>query len=362
MQHFAALAADVLVKKSTASESNKNVGQFTHLYNANIIITTITLFSVFLRVFVRRTMLKQFGREDWAMVVTAVLYIVHTTMTFMTTMAGMKFLRTGNIKLLSQLALFGRIGNGFFALTMVALKFSLGFFFLRIIGHQMHQRYIIWIILIITTLSGGLYFGFATFTCATIKDVSIVSGPKCPLQRPSIYVYATFSIVNIVGDFFLTLIGVSALVQAKLPTITKMVAGSLLAFSCVGGIATTIRLVYVLQPVDLAIYISQLFNAGLWYALESAVGIIAVNFAMMRPIFQAFLEKMHLVSTQTNTNTKTFTAPDPAKSAVRYMGTMRDHGKAVLQDEIRKDTTVIIVDEEKGSLETMRPSQSHAGT
>ncbi|KAF2220395.1 hypothetical protein BDZ85DRAFT_284135 [Elsinoe ampelina] len=350
LAQMSALVADVLVKRQMGLNVKFIIASFNNISKANIAITTITLFSVFLRMFVRLKMLRQFGREDWAMVLTTMLYIVHSAMLFSISEVGKKYIG-GNFKLMNKFNSINRVGNGFFALTMVALKFSLGFFFLRIIGHKKPQRYTIWALMGLTLVSGSLYFGLATFTCAQVKDVGVLTGPRCHVQKTSTYIFAVFSVVNIVSDFVMTLIALFALWKAKLPIITKLIAGSLLALGCVGGIASIVRLVIVLQPVDLFGYIRQLFNSGLWLSIEIAVGIIAANFAMVRPILQLFLEKMHLVSTQAVT--KSATAPATyGRSGIRNTHlshkSHRDQGDDVLLDEIRKETTVMVTEEEKG--------------
>ncbi|TKX18156.1 hypothetical protein C1H76_9629 [Elsinoe australis] len=351
MSDLTALMADVLVKRQLGLNVKFIISSFDNITKINIAITIITLFSVALRMFVRTKMLRQFGREDWAMVVTTVLYMVHSSMLFAISEVGKKYIG-GNFKLMNTFNQINRAGNGFFALTMVALKFSLGFFFLRIIGHKKPQRYTIYAILSLTAACSAMYFGFACFTCAQVKDVGVLTGPRCTPQRAATVVFATFSVINIVGDFIMTLIALFALMKAKLPIITKMIAGSLLALGCVGGIASIIRLAIMLQPVDLFGYIKQLFQSGLWLSIEIAVGIIAANFAMIRPILQLFLEKVHLVSTPHATKAGTV-ATIPRSRAGMRPNTAKDQADDMLLDEIRKETTVMIVDEEKGQVENM---------
>lgn len=72
MSDLTAFMADVLVKRQLGLNVKFIISSFDNITKINIAITIITLFSVALRMFVRTKMLRQFGREDWAMVVTTV--------------------------------------------------------------------------------------------------------------------------------------------------------------------------------------------------------------------------------------------------------------------------------------------------
>lgn len=240
-----------------------------------------------------------------------------------------------------------RVSYGFYALTLIALKFSLGFFFLKIFSHKRTQRLVIYGILALHTTTGLAYFCFPVFTCAQLKALQGLTD-SCAIQFASTAVFSLFSVMNIISDFVFTMMAVVALWKAKLPVPTKVSACALLLLGCVGGIASAIRLAYVLQPTDQLKYTQQLFDLSRWVIIEIAAGIIAANLAMIRPLLHAFLMKFKLISTQGTTEP---TRQTGTKTTQRQTHTDRN-GDTFPLNEIKRDVEVI-VDEEKGSTESL---------
>ncbi|TKX22450.1 hypothetical protein C1H76_5232 [Elsinoe australis] len=156
-----------------------------------IVFAVLITLSMVIRVYVRLTMTKVWGREDWAMVVT--------------------------------------------------------------------YRLVIYGILALHTTTGLAYFCFPVFTCAQLKALQGLTD-SCAIQSASTAVFSLFSVMNIISDFTFTIMAVVALWKAKLPVPTKVSACALLLLGCVGGIASAIRLAYVLQPTDQLKYTQQLFD------------------------------------------------------------------------------------------------------
>ncbi|PNS18130.1 Glycogenin-1 [Sphaceloma murrayae] len=332
---------------------------FDLLARVNAISIGLVVVSFATRLLARIKMLHLFGREDWAMVVTMALYITQSSLLFVTCSMG-KQLTMGRLDLQPGYTKLNQVGNGIYALVMIALKFSLGFFFLRILSHRKAYRYAVYVIFVFSTLTGLTYWALSTFTCAQIKDVQAIDG-ACAVQTATTDVFTTFSVVTITSDFVLAIMAVAALWRAKLPLPTKLVAGLLLALGTVGGVASTIRLVLILQPTDPQDYLEQLFASGRWVVIEIATGIIAANLAMIRPILHKMLEKMRIISTVRTTkmgadegyagNGYVVSASGGRRTTGQRSQRDRDWDEIPLNDvNVRKDV-LVTVDEEIGRSE-----------
>ncbi|KAF4553558.1 Hypothetical protein D9617_6g092890 [Elsinoe fawcettii] len=321
------------------------IGELNKIETLVIVFAVFITLSMMVRVYVRLAMTKVWGREDWAMLVTYLCSMTQSILSAVIAEIG-KDLWSGNASVAKLNDRLSRVSYGFYALTLIALKFSLGFFFLKIFSHKRAQRITIYTILALHTATGLTYFAFPVFTCVQLKALQGLTD-SCGLQSTSTAIFALFSITNIGSDFAFTGMAVVALWKAKLPVPTKISACALVLLGCVGGIASSIRLAYVLQPTDPLRYTQQLFDLARWVVIELAAGIIAANLAMIRPLLHAFLVKFKLISTQGTTEP---TRQTGTKTGQR-IGTHTDrNGDTFPLNEIKREVEVV-VDQEKGSDE-----------
>ncbi|KAF2225416.1 hypothetical protein BDZ85DRAFT_279104 [Elsinoe ampelina] len=309
-----------------------------------IVFAVLITLSMLIRVYVRLAMTRIWGREDWAMVVTYLFSMTQSILSAVISETG-KQLWSGNAGVAKLNDHMSRVSYGFYALTLIALKFSLGFFFLRIFSHKKIQRTIIYVTLGLHTLSGLTYFAFPVFTCVQLKALQGLTD-SCALQSTSTAIFTIFSLMNILSDFIFTTMAVTALWKAKLPVPTKISACALVLIGCVGGVASIIRLAYVLQPTDPLRYTQQLFDLARWVIIELAAGILAANLAMIRPLLHDFLVRFKIISTQGTTEPSRHTGN---RTAQRQVHTDRN-GDTFPLNEIKRGVEVI-VDAEKGSDE-----------
>ncbi|KAF4552822.1 Hypothetical protein D9617_9g026130 [Elsinoe fawcettii] len=324
------------------------------------ILLGFVVLSVGVRFYVRIRMLGQFGPEDWSMLVAFMFSAAQCSIAIAVVTYGIRA-AYGDRRANSINFHLSRFSTGMFALALVALKISLGFFFLKIFSHKKHHRYAIVVMCILSTITGIAYFAFASFTC-TVLIQAPGSEAQCPIQPVANGVFYAFSVVSIASDYIFTIMAVYALWQAKLPITTKIPACTLLIMGTVGGIASTIRFSLLVKPVTPENYLTSLFDVGKWTIVEHSIGIIAANLAMTRPLLHACVMRVKGVSTlgTRDRSTKNPTAGSRINGSrlngSRHNGRLTDQqatentGEAYLLHDIKREVTVI-VDEEKASAE-----------
>ncbi|TKX18651.1 hypothetical protein C1H76_9441 [Elsinoe australis] len=312
-----------------------------------VAFVVIVIISLALRIWVRTRMIKQFGWDDWTMVLACVLYVTYSGVGYTICEMGIKSLT--NPKIAAQLVPYTRASAALYSFVMIFLKISVALFFYKIFSHRPVQRIVIWIVAILTILSGLAYFGVGAFTCASAKTYKAITG-KCKAQIPHEIIFAVFSCINIAGDIAFASMAVVALMTARLPAITKFTASLLILFGFFGGIATIIRLYWTLKPVTGLTYYSVSVNLGRWVAIELGASLAATNFGTIRPLFHAILEKLRLISTVREATYGT--AGNVSGKHGTRRGTQNRPGTGLEADEIALVTNIkrevtVDVDEEK---------------
>ncbi|GAM91542.1 hypothetical protein ANO11243_095940 [Dothideomycetidae sp. 11243] len=255
-----------------------------------IAFLVLILVSGFLRMYVRLYMTKKFGPEDWTMVITLLVSSAHLSMAIAISRISIDLITDhggnygANVRLL-------KASGVTYIVTLIALKISLGFFFLTIFTYQRIQRTIIVIIMVLSAVLGITYFPFGSFTCAQLKGVA-GSESTCHLQRPATILFIVFSIVNILGDFAFVFMACAALWSANLPALTKFITIVLLCMGSTGGVASIVRLVIYLTPSTAANFTKQNLDLLRWVVIELGFGVTVTNLALFRPLLYAMLVKV----------------------------------------------------------------------
>ncbi|KAF4552551.1 Hypothetical protein D9617_9g023390 [Elsinoe fawcettii] len=318
-----------------------------HITIAFVIIVTISLL---LRVYVRTKMLRQFGWDDWTMVVAVALYLTHSGVGYTICAMGQQSLTNPSIA--TKLVPYTKTSAGLYSLVMIFLKISVALFFYKIFHHRPAERIVIWAVSALTIASGLAYLVVGTATCASAKTYGPITG-KCKAQIPHEIIFTIFSCINIAGDITFATMAFVALIRAKLPAITKFTASLLIFFGFFGGVATVIRLYWTLKPVSGLTYYSVSVNLGRWVAIELGASLAATNFGTIRPLFHAILEKLRIISTIKETSYGTAPhasarTPHGTQREGHRPGTGHESDEVSLVTNIKREVTVEI-DEERAS-------------
>lgn len=244
-----------------------------------------------------------------------------------------------------------KASNALYCLILAGLKVSLGAFFLKIFSHKRLQTVTIHVLVGLTVVCAVIYFGFASFTCAQLKTPTIERG-RCEWQGAYNIVFYIFSVLNIIGDFFLTSMGISALWVARLPVQTKVPACLLLSLGCMSAIAAIIRFILLVELSEERIFTRQSLAVGQWTLVEQGSGVVAANLLMLRPLMAVILHRIRGVSTAEHRGYETENL-ESRRLGLRIATKPQlehTHGEAYLLRDITGETTPQ-TDEEKGHAE-----------
>ncbi|KAI4719400.1 hypothetical protein E4T48_04337 [Aureobasidium sp. EXF-10727] len=241
------------------------------LFSGTVAVLAIAWFSVILRIYVRSVMMRSFGMDDWTIMLATTALTVQCAYLIKVSLMEMQPDRYNNVVGISTLVTDIIAFSGSYALDSVFLKISLGFFFLRIIIEPW-QRAVIYICMAISTIYGFIYFGIVTFGCGDPEKFLIRT-----VQNKCI------SITDVI-------------IPLNMPRITKFWAYLLLALGAAGSIVSLIRFGYVEGLKPGKHFIKQSAKFALYSTIEPGLGITAVNFATLRPLFKKCLEGAKSVS------------------------------------------------------------------
>ncbi|KAF2150184.1 hypothetical protein K461DRAFT_296561 [Myriangium duriaei CBS 260.36] len=203
----------------------------------------------------------------------------------------------GDINVLNTFVGLYRTSGTTCILGLIMLKISVGFFFVYIFAHHRFHCFCIYVIMILSTISGLLYLPFGVFTCAQFKTYP-GQATHCShrLQSISSILYILFTIITILGDLSYGIMGCAALWNARLERTSKISASLLLCFGSVGGAGSIVRLVIFLIPVhDPQGVTRQQILVIKWLLIDLACGVCAANLIMIKPLFQTAISKIGLI-------------------------------------------------------------------
>ncbi|KAG9668297.1 hypothetical protein KCU99_g6480, partial [Aureobasidium melanogenum] len=267
------------------------------LYIVAITFLTMTWASVLARFYVRGYMLRSFGWDDWTLIPAQICYTAQCAYLISEARMEMDPAKYNNIKSISQLVTKLVVFSGIYALTCVLLKISLGLFFLRIITAKW-QRNIIYAGMMIITLYGITYFGLCTFGCGDpSKYLLRISLNQCiSIKNVVIPASYVFTALNAVMDWTMALLPISTIWHLNMPKTTKFWAYLLMLLGAAGSIVSLIRFAFVKSLEPDVMFFKNTGKLSIYSHIEPGLGIVAVCFATLRPLFRQCIEGAKSVS------------------------------------------------------------------
>ncbi|KAL2357039.1 hypothetical protein BJ546DRAFT_837614, partial [Cryomyces antarcticus] len=214
-------------------------------------------FSVSLRCWVRGSMIRSFGWDDFTMLLT--LYVI------------------------ADMALY--------VASTVILKISLGIYFLRI-AIKKWQIYTIYSLMTISTLYGIIYFLVAIFQCGLPSlFLQHQLHKQCINPQTLLGLGYTHAVISTITDWTFAILPIFVLWNTNMDIRSKVSVAIILTLGAIGSIATIIRAKYIYGIV----YFDQDFfynatNIGMWSTIEPGIGITAGSLATLRPLFKCCLQ------------------------------------------------------------------------
>ncbi|GAB7346857.1 hypothetical protein MBLNU459_g1941t1 [Dothideomycetes sp. NU459] len=270
----------------------KNLGAGpAELLGVSIAFLVITWIAVSLRVWVRASGARSFGWDDWTIMLCLCSFTIQGAYSIKIALVELSPDKNDNLAGISKLVTDYIAFTGSYVITTIFLKISLAFFFLRIIIDR-RQRMVIYVALVAYTLYGLAYFGIAVFACGNPKNFLLgqIQGTCISLKNVTIPASYAQTALNGLTDWIYAILPLMTLWKLKMPKVTKLWACGLVALGAVGSVASLVRLRFVSGLNPGPDFFRSSGHLALWSVIEPGLGMAAVSFATLRPIFKRCLE------------------------------------------------------------------------
>ncbi|OAQ59982.2 hypothetical protein VFPPC_14714 [Pochonia chlamydosporia 170] len=273
------------------------------LQAACYVLVVFAAVSMLLRCYVRIFMIKNFGLDDGFMVFALVTFILFVACA----LSGVHYgtgrhywdLESDDISSAMQYWWFCYLS---YCLTMIASKLSIGCFLLRLMVRRL-ERWIVYVVMLLTVLTGVLFFFVTLLQCKPISYFwnKAQQGHCIDIEVIIVitYVYSAFSVIC---DFTFALLPIYIIWHLNMNKVNKMALIPIMAMACVASAAVVIRFPYVqdfknpdfLCEIDPVFYvclslmsIDATIDIAIWSTTEQGLAITAGNLATLRPLLRS---------------------------------------------------------------------------
>ncbi|KAL7785847.1 hypothetical protein V8C37DRAFT_393546 [Trichoderma ceciliae] len=249
-------------------------------------LLVIALVSLLLRCYCRILIVKNFGGDDWMMVLAMISFALFVTCALVGVHYGtgrhFTDLKPENA---SKAMMYWWFCYVWYCVTMICSKLSIGYFLLKIVIDRT-QRIIIYAALVITVLWGAVFFLVTVLQCRPVSFFWTRLQPGACLDIMIIeaitYVYSAFSIIS---DFTFAILPIFLVWHLQMDRKLKFVLVPILSMGCVASVAVAVRLGYIKNFSD-PDFLYSTVDIAIWSTTEQALGIAAGSLATLRPLFR----------------------------------------------------------------------------
>lgn len=257
-----------------------------------------------LRCYVRISMVKAFGLDDWLMSSATICFIGYSVSSMLGTHYG-----TGRHR--DDLSVEGYATARhcwwfcylFYAAATILAKLSIGCFLLRIAVRKLHT-YIIYAAMLFSVVAGGTFFFVSLFQCNPIHFFwNKEQNGTCVKDEVIIglaYLYSTFAVLT---DFTFALLPAFLVVGLQLKRRTKLALIPLLAMGCIASLAVVARMP-LLPRLSSQDFLWDTLDVAIWSTVEQGLAITAGSLATLRPLFKIILCRLGLTTRATSARGK----------------------------------------------------------
>ncbi|PSN73453.1 hypothetical protein BS50DRAFT_187296 [Corynespora cassiicola Philippines] len=263
-----------------------------------ILFLILTWFTVSLRVYARGYMFKNFGKDDWAMVITQIIFTPYLAFQMVAAVHGTGQHRWELSDYDAEIALlFWYLCELLYVLGNCTLKIALGIFYLRIAV----QRWHIWAIKLLmvgTVLFGFTYLFLVMFQCIPVDEFwhNHPASDKCLQKGPTTGITYALGGLNAFSDYALGILPFFIVWGLQMDFRTKVMVAGILAFAAVGSTATVVRMKYIHTLTNGPDFLYATTDVAIWSTVEPGIGITAGSLATLRPLLHHTLWRMGLAS------------------------------------------------------------------
>lgn len=224
---------------------------------------------------------------------------------------------------------------------MITAKMSIGLFLLRITVRPI-QRWIVYIVMGLTVLTGLVFFFVTLLQCTPISFFWDKLSQKGWCVNIDVIIALTYlySVVSVICDFTFALLPIFLVWNLNMSVNTKLMLIPILGMACVASVAVLCRMAYVMDFKD-PDFLWATLDIAIWSDTEQGLGITAGSLATLRPLYRLLATKFGISTTGGGESGKTnppqwYGGPSSAKESKRKslfnMGTLMRTEKGTVKD------------------------------
>ncbi|KAF3314586.1 hypothetical protein TWF173_004670 [Orbilia oligospora] len=255
-----------------------------YLIAVEVVLFFLTAVVVVGRIYTRRWLIRSFGIDDWLIIPASIFCFALTISTCLATTAGYGLhiydvphhLRTKSLE-------YAWANMLIYCVTVTLTKLSILMFYLRLFPSGFFRK-LTYVTIFLVIASGVIYFVMVIFYCVPIRaywQPFDLPDAKCLSDG---YALVSNAAVNIALDSWLWIMPLPVVCKVHLPTRQRLGLIGVFALGFFVCIAGALRLYYVAITAYSYDKTWDGFNAWIWTALESDVGIICASLPALKPL------------------------------------------------------------------------------
>ncbi|KAK1995614.1 hypothetical protein LX36DRAFT_581988 [Colletotrichum falcatum] len=256
------------------------------LLAVNVLFVSTAIVATVLRCHVRIGLVKAFGTDDWLMVLAMAFFACYSSFSI----SGVHYGTGRHHADIPHDDIPKALERWwwcylFYCLSMVVSKMSIAYFLMRITTQKVH-KWVVYIAMLFTVVSGIIFFFVTLFQCQPVsffwnKD----QAGSCVNPDIVIGLAYAYSASSVVSDFAFALLPAFIVVKLQMPKQTKYALIPLLMMGCVASSAVLVRFGYLMRLKDPDFLWSTL-DIAIWSSVEQGLAITAGSLATLRPLLK----------------------------------------------------------------------------
>ncbi|KAJ0109698.1 hypothetical protein N8I77_007621 [Diaporthe amygdali] len=250
-----------------------------------IVMTTLAMVAVILRVYVRQSMVKAFGADDWVIIYAWIASAGFAVLSVIQTRWGLGLHSIEDLPT-EDIYNFGLyMGAPFYITSILGFKLSLLLSYLRFMPKGAY-RYTTYVVILLTVLFHLAFLLVQINLCQPVQaqwDPSIVD-KTC---LPGVPVYTAMASLTILFDVTAMILPFPVLMSLKMQNRRKVV---LLGLFGLGVFITIIQIIRIQTVKRLVVYTDSA-PLIMWSAVEANLGVIVASVPCLSPLIKYFRER-----------------------------------------------------------------------
>ncbi|KAL7928217.1 hypothetical protein V8C35DRAFT_318684 [Trichoderma chlorosporum] len=258
-----------------------------------LVLLTFAFTATLLRCYVRITLVKAFGLDDYLMIFAMISFILFcaVAITGIHYGTGRHYWDIKDQQDIQEALKYWYFCYIWYCVTMIMSKISIGYFLLRITVERIHT-WIICVVMLLTVVTGIVFFFITMLQCAPVSYFWDKNQNGSCINIEIIialtYLYSAFSVIC---DFTFAILPIVLIMQLQMNSKTKIALIPIMLMACVASAAVVVRFAYVkdFKNVD---FLWATIDIAIWSTTEQGLAITAGSLATLRPLFRKIASKL----------------------------------------------------------------------